>query len=309
MPVGEHDLLSFLPRSVLLPPILLLMAALVCWGVAWRYPKAGLRLVGVCLLLLLVLALPITPALMFNALESGILLTRPPSPESRPQVDPLAVVVPPAAAASPPMAALLTRSPPTAELLTRSPAVPALPRAIVILGADGSFGRVGGAIFGGAQPGSLSLERLRAGAALQRRTNLPILLTGGALNPGSIPISVLMRQSLQDDFKAQAQWVEPRSADTWENAEFTAAILAREGITSVYVVTHSWHMRRALIAFHHFGITVWPAPVSLAAYEGIKLEMFQPSVTAWLDSYFAMHEWVGCAVYSIRSGAFWGAAG
>ena len=283
MPVGEYDLLSFLPRGVLLPPILFLMASLVCWGGAWRYPKAGQRLLGVCLLLLLVLALPITPALMFHALESGILLRRPAMPADFPAV----VVSPPAAST-----ASTTR-----------------PGAIVILGGDGSFGRVGGAIFGGAQPGSLSLERLRAGAALQRRVGLPILLTGGASNQGEIPISVLMRQSLQDDFKAEAQWVEPRSANTWQNAEFTAEILAREGITSVYVVTHAWHMRRALIAFRHFGITVWPAPVSLAIYDGAKLEMFQPSVTAWLDSYLAMHEWVGCAVYAIRAGSLWGAWG
>lgn len=283
MPVGEYDLLSFLPRGVLLPPIVFLMAALVCWGVAWRYPKAGQRLLGVCLLLLLVLALPITPALMFHALESGIVLSRPAIPADSPAV----VALPSAASA----------------------ASAARPGAIVILGGDGSFGRVGGAIFGGAQPGSLSLERLRAGAALQRRIGLPILLTGGASNEGSIPISVLMRQSLQDDFKAQAQWVEPRSANTWQNAEFTAALLAREGITSVYVVTHSWHMRRALIAFRHFGITVWPAPVSLTVYGGMKLDMFQPSVTAWLDSYLALHEWVGCAVYAQRDGSLWGSRG
>lgn len=260
--VGDLDLLSLLPRSVLLPPISLLIATLVFWAVTrWR-PRLGMRLMGLSLLALLVLALPVTPALLFAGLEGGIVL-RQPAPG------------------------------------TTTSVVPA-PGAIVILGGDGSFGLADGAIFGGPQPGNLSLERLRAGASLQRRTGLPILLTGGASTVASVPISVLMRQSLQDDFRGQVKWVEIRSANTWENAEFTAAILAREGITSAYVVTHPWHLRRALIAFRHFGITVWPAPVSLADFDGIKLEMFQPSVTAWLDSYLALHEWVGCAFYALR---------
>ena len=260
-------MLSLLPRSVLLPPISLLIVTLVFWAVAQWRPRLGMRLMGLSLLGLLVLALPITPALLFAGLEGGIAL-RQPSLGTVAPVDPASVV-------------------------------PA-PGAIVILGGDGSFGLADGAIFGGPQPGNLSLERLRAGASLQRRTELPILLTGGASTVASVPISVLMRQSLQDDFKAQAKWVEIRSANTWENAEFTAAILAREGITSVYVVTHPWHLRRALIAFRHFGITVWPAPVSLADFDGVKREMFQPSVTAWLDSYLALHEWVGCAFYALR---------
>ena len=271
--VGVLDLLSLLPRSVLLPPISLLIVAILFWVLAQWRPKLGMRLVGLSLAGLLVMALPVTPALLFAGLESGIVLRRPPSGGAEP-------------------AASLPSGPASAPIVA--------PAAIVILGGDGSFGQEGGAIFGGPQPGSLSLERLRAGAALQRRTALPILLTGGASSLASVPISLLMRQSLQDDFKSQAKWVEIRSDDTWQNAEFTAAILAREGITSVYVVTHPWHLRRAMIAFRHFGMDVWPAPVSLADFEGIRPDMFRPSVTAWLDSYLALHEWVGCAFYALR---------
>lgn len=273
MSCGDLDLLSFLPRGVLLPPISLLIAAIMFWLLAWWRPKLGMRLVGVSLAGLLLMALPITPALLFDGLESGIVLRRSSSPETA-----------------------LPISPPPRPLS----APPSPPGAIVILGGDSSFGRAAGAIFGGAQLGNLSLERLRAGAALQRRLGLPILLTGGGSPVGAVSISALMRQSLQEDFKTQSKWIESRSADTWQNAEFSAAILAREGIGSVYVVTHPWHMRRALIAFRHFGIEVWPAPVSLADFEGIKPEMFRPSVTAWLDSYFALHEWAGCAYYALR---------
>ena len=99
------------------------------------------------------------------------------------------------------------------------------------------------------RPGSLTLDRLRTGAALHRRTDLPILVTGGTTQPRTATVGVVMAESLRDDFRAPARWTEPKSDDTWENARFSAAILKAEGITSVYVVTHAWHMRRAVLAF------------------------------------------------------------
>ncbi len=226
------------------------------------YPRLGRQLMGMCLLGLLVLSLPITPALMFASLDAGIELREPVFGASFDAVAP--------------------------------------PAAIVVLGGDGGFGRAQGAIFGGAQLGALSLERVRAGAALQRRTGLPVLITGGALRDDSPPIAALMARSMQDSFNTEVRWIEPRSSETWENAEFTAPMLAREGIKSVYLVTHPWHMRRALVAFGHFGITAWPAPTSLAMPPRLTLDQLLPSVTAWHDSYLAIHEWVGFAVYALR---------
>jgi uncharacterized SAM-binding protein YcdF (DUF218 family) len=255
---GDKNLVNLLPRSLLLPPVNLLLLAMIFWMMAYRYPRLGWRLLGLCLLGMFVLAMPITPALLLEGLELGIVLKQP-----------------------------------TAGLANN-------PGAIIILGGDFGFGEPAGAIFTGAQPGSLTLERVRAGAALQRRTGLPILVTGGASHVGGIAIATLMRQSLQDDFGVTARWVEPNSSDTWQNADFTAAILKKEGISAAYVVSQSWHLRRAAIAFRHFDFVVWPAPVSLADFDGLKLEMFQPTVSAWLDSYWALHEWVGCAVYALR---------
>ena len=131
------------------------------------------------------------------------------------------------------------------------------PQAIVVLGGDVQRG-------GGSTPlahlGPLSLERVRAGALLHRRTGLPILVSGGTLRTSEPPVAVLMADSLVHDFQVPAQWVERESRDTWENARLSAAILHQQGITSVYVVTQAWHMRRAIVAFADTGITVTAAP-------------------------------------------------
>jgi uncharacterized SAM-binding protein YcdF (DUF218 family) len=171
------------------------------------------------------------------------------------------------------------------------------PGAIVILSAN--IAHYGGDN-PGYGPGQLTLERERAGSALFRRVQLPILVTGGVLRVGGPPIAAVMEQSLHDDFQTPVRWVESRSADTWENAEYSARILRANGIDTVYLVTHAWHMRRALLAFHHFGIKVIPAPVQIDLYPDFSSYYLLPEIAGWQVAYFAVHEWIGCAYYALR---------
>ena len=108
-----------------------------------------------------------------------------------------------------------------------------------------------------------------------------------------------MSRTLREDFNTPVRWIEPRAADTWENAEFSAEILREQGIHSIYLVTHAWHMRRALIAFAHTGIVVTAAPVRLDTAPGGVASDFIPRTGAWLTSYYAMHEWIGSLDYAV----------
>lgn len=171
------------------------------------------------------------------------------------------------------------------------------PGAIVILAGD--VAEVAGNTVT-TEVGQLTLERLRAGAALYRRSKLPVLVTGGRPRDGAPPIATLMAESLARDFDVPVRWTEIRSRDTWENARGSAAILAAAGVRSAYLVTHAWHMRRAMMAFAHFGIAVTPIPVRIDAPPALRLADFVPQVGAWINSYFALHEWIGCAYYALR---------
>jgi uncharacterized SAM-binding protein YcdF (DUF218 family) len=152
----------------------------------------------------------------------------------------------------------------------------------------------------GFRPGLLSLDRLRTAAMMHRRTGLPILVSGGDAQPDSPALADVLAQSLNDDFQTQARWVEAKSDDTWQNAHFSAAILKAQGITSIYLVTHSWHMRRALLAFRDTGLTVTAAPTSLDDPLAPDLGDFLPRASSWQTGYFAMHEWIGYAWYMLR---------
>ena len=171
------------------------------------------------------------------------------------------------------------------------------PQAIIILGAEVIRAHEEPL---GIRPGLLTLDRLRTGVKLHRKTGLPILVTGGVTQPGSAPVGLVMAESLRDDFQAPPKWIEPASVDTWDNARLSAEILRAQGITSVYVVTHAWHMRRAILAFEGTGLTVTAAPTSLDEPIGPEFFDFLPRAASWQTSFYAMHEWIGYAWYKLR---------
>jgi uncharacterized SAM-binding protein YcdF (DUF218 family) len=180
--------------------------------------------------------------------------------------------------------------------LPTTPPADAMPEAIVILGGD--LLRTDGPPH--ALPGFLTLDRLREGAALYRRTRLPILVTGGTVQPDRPPVAVIMADSLRNDFQVPVTWVEDASLDTWENAGLSAEMLKQRNIHSVYVVTQGWHMRRAMVAFRHAGLIATAVPTSIdTPFDPIPWDL-PPRASAWQWSYYALHEWIGCAWYAIR---------
>lgn len=171
-------------------------------------------------------------------------------------------------------------------------------QAIVVLSADvtrGADNRV--------DLGAMTLERLRAGAVLHRRTGLPILVTGGSFGPGAPSVAALMARSLADDFGLEARWVEAWARDTRENAVLSAALLRAAEIERVLVVTHAWHMRRSLAAFARTGLTALPAPVRMEYVPDAQLRHFIPRTDHLNDSWLALREWAGILVYRLRDGA------
>jgi len=168
--------------------------------------------------------------------------------------------------------------------------------AIVILSADSDLQA---AEYGGPIVGPLTLERLEYGVWLARRVQLPILLSGGRLREGEVPLAQTMQESLLRDFSLQARWTEAQSRTTHENAILSASVLKAAGVNTVYLVTHAWHMPRAKAAFEAAGIMVIPAPTRFVTEPVWELEEFLPTFGSLQNSYFAFHEWIGLVWYSL----------
>ncbi len=177
------------------------------------------------------------------------------------------------------------------------------PTAIIVLGADGE--RTPDPEVA-AEPGPLSLQRLAGAAETARKTALPVLITGGRVGHDQPAVAELMGIAFSNVFGLPARWLETRSRNTCENARFSANILRRDGVQSAYVVTHAWHMPRALLSFAHAGFPVIPAPLRAEVNEDNGLSDYLPHTTAWIRSFYAIHEWVGLIAY--RLGACPGSA-
>ncbi len=169
--------------------------------------------------------------------------------------------------------------------------------AIVILGADATNALE----LGGETAGRRTLERLRYGARLHRQLGLPVLVTGGTLDPDRRPLGELMAETLVDDFGLVARWRETESRNTYENAVFSNRLLQEAGILHVYLVTHALHMKRARAVFADTGLEVTQAPVGVHdPKRRWALEDFIPSAHGLAGSTAAIYEFLGRIWYRVQ---------
>lgn len=173
--------------------------------------------------------------------------------------------------------------------------------AIVVLG-----GRVyeEGPEYGGDTIKGVMLERVRYAAWLHKRTNLPIIVSGGSIDPELPPESKLASQVLKEEFGCKVLATEDKSKNTWENALFTSRVLNTNGINKVALVTHTWHMPRALSAFKQNRVDVIAAPTIFSkgrkSVTDGKVEDWLPGAIELRNSYLALHEYIGLAWYRAK---------
>jgi len=171
--------------------------------------------------------------------------------------------------------------------------------AIVVLGASTYFHAPE---YGGDTVGKYTLERLRYAAKLYRATLKPILVTGGKPLGNSLSEADQMKQVLEQEFNVPVQWTEGASDNTLENAGLSRQLLKQSGITRIYLVTHAWHMPRAVQAFQAAGFQVVPAPTAYTTRYQTDLLAFVPNAAALHDSGIFMHELIGMWWYQLKSG-------
>jgi len=160
--------------------------------------------------------------------------------------------------------------------------------------------RIAAAEYGGDTLNGISLERLRYAAFLHRASGLPILATGGT--PGGTQSEArIMQHVLRSDYGISPVWIEESALTTWDNARLSAPLLKQQGIQRIVLVTHAWHLRRAMPLFEAQGLSVIPAGIQFSsAHIDSALDLF-PISAGLRDSTFALHEWLGIVWYKLRS--------
>ncbi|KAB2320274.1 YdcF family protein [Betaproteobacteria bacterium SCN1] len=179
-----------------------------------------------------------------------------------------------------------------------SPEALATADAIVILGGGR---RVDAAEYGGDTLNGLSLERLRYAAHLHRASGLPLLVTGGRPGGGKLAEGEIMHAILRDEYGIEARWVEDAALTTWDNARNAAALLQAAGVKRIALVTHAWHLRRAVPLFQAQDLEVVPAGIQFSSTVLDSALDVIPTPVGLRDSTFALHEWLGILWYKLRA--------
>jgi uncharacterized SAM-binding protein YcdF (DUF218 family) len=146
-------------------------------------------------------------------------------------------------------------------------------------------------------------ERCACAAQLHLlRPALPVLLSGGTVDPGKPPLSEAMRRELvRRGVPSQRIWLETTSRTTYENARYSAEILRSRNVTTIVLVTSATHMRRSAAAFRKQGLEVRTAPCAFRSAPLSLSALLMPSRTAikWNDD--LAHEIIGIVWYRLRS--------
>ncbi|MDO9006952.1 MAG: YdcF family protein [Thiobacillus sp.] len=170
--------------------------------------------------------------------------------------------------------------------------------AIVILGGGR---RIGSIEYGGDTLNGISLERLRYAAHLHRSRALPILVTGGKPGGGTLAEGRIMQHILLNEYGLPTRWVEDAALTTWDNARLSAQQLKSSQVQRILLVTHAWHLRRAVPLFESQGLSVIPAGIQFSTSRVDSILDVLPTTAGLRDSTFALHEWLGIVWYKLRS--------
>ena len=98
------------------------------------------------------------------------------------------------------------------------------------------------------------------------------------------------------EFGRPLRWIEEESHDTRENAGRTLPLMLRDGVNELVVVTHGWHMPRAMRAFMEAAggrLKVTPAPMALAPRVDQPLLMWLPTAEGQAHVRHIVRECIG----------------
>ena len=145
-----------------------------------------------------------------------------------------------------------------------------------------------------------TLVRVRYGAVLQRATGKPVLVTGGNPLGNQQSEAQQMRDVLEQELHVPVRWIEGKSNNTFENAQFSFQMLQQAGIKRIYLVSDAWHLPRSIMVFRQAGFEVVPAPTAFTTRYRTDFLSFLPSSDGLRYSRTFTHEIIGLIWYRIR---------
>ncbi|WP_449422552.1 YdcF family protein [Rhodanobacter lindaniclasticus] len=173
---------------------------------------------------------------------------------------------------------------------------------IVLLGA-GTVRAIGGEV----EPSLFAYGRISKAAELYRACRqagraCKVEVSGGDARGLGRPEAAVYAGDLQRlGVDAADLLLEPRSMNTWQNAQFSGPLLKAYGADRVLLVSSGYHLRRGTLYFAHFGIQA--VPVRADYVSGVRSWLPLSYNLAMTD--LALHEYAGIARYHVYNTMGW----
>lgn len=157
---------------------------------------------------------------------------------------------------------------------------------------------------------SLGFSRIHEAARLyfkckKSNNHCDLFVTGGdPMKNGSSEAEVMRRELIEVGVQESDIYLESKSNNTFQNAQFTSKLLHHNGYNSIVIVTSGIHLSRSLMYFSHFGVKTIGSP---SDQFDAKIS-FLPTSYNFIFFDIALHEYSGFLRYYIYNLLGWNVA-
>ena len=151
-------------------------------------------------------------------------------------------------------------------------------------------------------PSNGMLARIVTAVRLQKRLDLPVIISGGKVYESVSNMAPIVRRFLIDlGVDSRQIIIENRSRDTFENARYTEATCRRHGFIKPILITSALHMPRSMMMFQNTDLKVIPFPAGFTTRTdpGYAWQDFRPSASSMVLLAGAIHEYLGIFYYKL----------
>ncbi len=169
---------------------------------------------------------------------------------------------------------------------------------VIILLGGGVYDKVPD-LSGVGAPTEEMIGRLVTAVRLQKKLNVPIIVSGGAVFKGRKAEAPIAKRFIVDlGVPANKVIIEDKSRDTIENAKYANEICKKIGYRKPILVTSAYHMKRSVMSFEKAGMKVVPFPANFKTWKDKKYgwEDYMPGSG---NAMGVIKEYVGFIFYKI----------
>jgi len=151
-------------------------------------------------------------------------------------------------------------------------------------------------------PGGYTTIRMLTAVRVQKRLDVPILVSGGRVYRHLSGEAMIIKRFLRDlGVPEDKIIVEDRSRDSIESARFSKILCDERGFKRPLLVTSAYHMKRVIFSFRKAGLDVMPLPAGFGTWDEKTYHWvdYLPSADALEKTAAAIHEYIGLFFYSI----------